>query len=201
MKIMFSKLIFVALIVVFSPVGAQPRQPFTSAPGAIPSPESMIRNSIQRIQAFIAEEAFAHPARVNAFLEREIAPAFDFYAMSALALGSLHYHVNAQQRQGVTNMVKRSFLQTLASNLGHYRGGRIGSIRIINTARPDKISVRLAIYVPGQYPTVIELRSALGPEGWKIIDVSANGVSAVAYYRNYIHSLAQKFGVAALPLE
>ena len=164
----------------------------------VPDPGNTIRQGVKRIQVFLATDALANPAQVQAFLEKEVAPGFDFTAMTQLILGPLNYHINEQQRQGVTVMVRQAFLKALGANLSSYRGGRVGSIRVTGNPDRGRVTARLAIYMPNQYPTAIELRIALGPKGWKIIDVSANGISAVAHYRNFVRSVVQRSGIEGL---
>jgi phospholipid transport system substrate-binding protein len=43
----------------------------------------------------------------------------------------------------------------------------------------------MGILRAGAYPTRIDFRFYRGESGWKIFDVSANGSSALAFYRQY----------------
>ena len=164
----------------------------------LPDPRQTIQQGAQQIQAFLATDASTDPAQVSSFLDKNVAPLFDFTAMSRSALGPLNYHVNNEQRQKITVMIQKRFLTALASNLSNYRGGKVTYMNVSGNLRSGRINVRLAIHLPKQYPTIIELRLARGTSDWKIIDVSANGVSAVAHYRNYVRSAAQRSGLESL---
>lgn len=164
----------------------------------LPDPRQTIQQGAQQIQAFLTTDASTDPAQTASFLDKNVAPLFDFTAMSRAALGPLNNHVNNQQRQKITTMIKNRFLTALASNLSNYRGGKVNYMNVSGNLRSGRINVRLAIYLPKQYPTIIELRLARGSADWKIIDVSANGVSAVAHYRNYVRSVAQRSGLESL---
>lgn len=161
-------------------------------------PRETIQQGVKRLQAFITSDAIANPAQVKVFMEKEVAQFFDFNAMAHLVLGPLNYRISAQQRQGATAMVKKAFLTAFAANLSNYRGGKVRYMNISGNLNHGKVYVRLAILLPNQYPNLVKLRYARGPNGWKIIDVSANGVSAVAHYRNYIRSVVQRSGIDAL---
>jgi len=171
--------------------------PFQSAE-QVPDPREDIQQGVKRLQAFISSDAMSDPAMVSVFLEKEIAPFFDFNKMSQMILGPLNYRMNTQQRQATGIMIKKSFLTALASNLSNYRGGKVEYMNINGSLGRGKITVRLAVYLPNEYPTVLELRFARSPLGWKIIDVSANGISAVAHYRNYVRSVVQRSGIEGL---
>jgi len=164
----------------------------------IPDPRDTISGAIKRIKAFLTTDDSTDPGKINAFIEKEVAPLFDFPAMTHVILGELNYKLSDKQRQGATTMVKRAFLSAVANNLADYRGGRVGNIRVSGRQEHGRLRVGMAIYLPNQYPTAIELRIALGPKGWKILDVAANGVSAVAHYRNYVRSVVQRSGVEGL---
>jgi len=140
----------------------------------------------------------ANPAQVRVFMEKEVAQFFDFNAMAHLVLGPLNYRISSQQRQGATAMIKKAFLTAFAANLSDYRGGKVKYLNISGNLNQGKVYVRLAIQLPNQYPSLVKLRFARGPNGWKIIDVSANGMSAVAHYRNYVRSVVQRSGLEAL---
>jgi phospholipid transport system substrate-binding protein len=180
------------------PVNQPTRSAYPASSQQIPDPRDTIRTSIQRIKAFLATDAHANADKINAFIEKEVAPTFDFVAMTRMIMGPLNYQMNDQQRRGVTTLIKRAFLSALANNLSQYRGGQVGNIRISGNPERGRVRAGLAIYMPNQYPTAIELRIALGPKGWKIIDVSANGISAVAHYRNYVRSVVQRSGLEGL---
>lgn len=168
----------------------------------VSDPKEIIRRGLQRIQLFLSANELADSAQIYTFLEKEIAPDFDFVTMTQLILGPLNYNINDQQRHGITMKIRRAFLTALASNLFHYRGGQVevDSVRLTSDTSRGMVSVRvrLLIYTHNQYPAAIELRIAPVPEGWKIIDVSANGLSAVAHYRNFVRSTIQRSGLEGL---
>ena len=204
MKLVVANITFLILFTGFNLAFAQApaKRPMQKAHSATeqqaPDPRSTVRQGVKRIQDFLATDAYIHPAKVSAFLDKEIAPMFDFDAMSQMSLGSLNYQLNAQQRKGVTRMVRKAFLKALASNLANYRGGHIGKLRVTGNSARGRLKVSLVIFRPDQYPTSLQLRLALSPKGWRAIDVSANGISAVAHYRNYIRSVVQRSGLDGL---
>jgi len=202
MKTALTTFVVIVLITAFQTASARtpagPQHSYQSPATQFSHPRETIQQGVKRLQAFIASDAMADPVRVKTFMEKEVAQFFDFHAMSHLILGPLNYRLNTQQRKGVTAMVKKAFLTALAANLSDYRGGKVDYVNVSGNLNLGKVYVTLAIHLPKQHPTIAKLRFAHGPGGWKIIDVSANGVSAVAHYRNYVRSVVQRSGVEGL---
>lgn len=178
--------------------GSRPANPFISHSQPVPDPRETIERGVDSIKAFLATDARTNPALVNQFIENKIAPLFDFNAMTNQILGPLNYRLTPLQRQGAILKVKRSFLSALAKNLVQYRGGDTRYLKVVGNLARGRVRVKLAVYRPDHYPTILELRIAHGPMGWKVIDVSADGLSAVAFYRNYVQSVIQRSGVDGL---
>jgi phospholipid transport system substrate-binding protein len=204
MKTALTAFAAIILITTFQPASAKastghssPQAFYNPASQAL-DPRETIQQGVKRLQAFITSDAIANPDQVRVFMEKEVAQFFDFNAMAHLVLGPLNYRISAQQRRGATAMIKKAFLSAFAANLADYRGGKVQYMNISGNLNRGKVYVRLAIQIPNQYPSLIKLRFARGPNGWKIIDVSANGISAVAHYRNYIRSVVQRSGPDAL---
>ena len=174
-----------------SPFFSQHRPP-------VPDPRDTIERGLDRIKAFLATSDQTNPVLINEFIEREVAPFFDFNTMTQQILGPLNYRLTPLQRQGAALKVKRSFLSALANNLAKYRGGDARYLKATGNLNRGRVRVRLAVFRPDTYPTILELRIAHGATGWKVVDVSADGVSAVAYYRNYVRSVVQRSGLDGL---
>ena len=204
MKTALTAFAAIILITTFQSASAQAptsnpsSQAFYNPATQAPHPRETIQQGVKLLQAFITSDAMANPAQVRVFMEKEVAQFFDFNAMAHLVLGPLNYRINSQQRQGATAMIKKAFLTAFAANLSDYRGGKVKYLNISGNLNQGKVYVRLAIQLPNQYPSLVKLRFARGPNGWKIIDVSANGMSAVAHYRNYVRSVVQRSGLEAL---
>jgi len=133
-----------------------------------------------------------------AFLEREIAPYFDFAYMSKWAAGPAYRRLNAPQRAALEDKIKRLFFHTLAHNL---KGQQRPEIRYF-APRPsrDGREVRLAVWVMESRapPIKLSFRFYLSPGGWKVFDVVANRNSAVLYYRGLIRRGLRRHGLAWL---
>ncbi|MDX1514507.1 MAG: ABC transporter substrate-binding protein [Gammaproteobacteria bacterium] len=182
-------------------VTAQSHAPGTAAtPGAyapLPAtPDQIIRQGIDRLTGFLIGVGNPDPPALVTFLEQEIAPYFDFDYMAQWAAGSLYRRLTPEQNGRLAYKLKHLFLDALARNLGTYarplpridvfpaRAGRTGNEATVDT----RVVTDTGLLVQ------LEFRFYWSNDGWKIYDVSANGASAVAFYRGYFSTLIRRYG-------
>lgn len=180
-----------------TPPGAAPVAPPAAAPQARPvappaeqqappaiNPIMQVRMSVDSLIAFMTQEPKPARPAIARFLDREIAPLFDFDYMTQMAAGRTYYRLNDSQRTAMADLMKRMFLTETTMKLMAYGGQNIHYQEPRISQDGTQAIVRIAVVDPYRYyPTRIELRVAQGPEGWKIIDVAANGQSAIMYFR------------------
>ncbi len=160
--------------------------------------QQIIQSGISRLQAFIQAASPNDPQQVRTFLDKEVAPYFDFQAMSRMIIGPLERQLTEEQKTNAQQLIKEQFIASFARNLLNYRGGHAQLMGVSGSERSGMMRVRVYIYRYQTYPTVVELRLGHGPEGWKIYDVAANGMSAISHFRNFLHSTIQRSGIEVL---
>ena len=184
--------------------GAQAVPDYASTVGAAPGPEAYaymggpgggarmdnpafaLRAGVDRLLAFLGNQQRPSEQALAGFLEREIAPFFDFEYMAESAGGRLFEQQDEQDRQAMIDAVKTSFLSKMAQKLGGYQDQQVRFLppRAGNDGRTAQVSV--AVLNPGRYPTRLDFRMYHNGEDWKVYDVAANGQSAIVHYRNQL---------------
>ncbi len=146
------------------------------------SPAAVAERGLDRLMAFL-EQSDGDLQKLGAFLNREIAPYFDFAYMARAAAGNLWQRMDEQQRRRLAARIKRQFLAALVERLGDYdrQSVRVVSQRLSPDGRTGVVTA--AIRNPGGYPARMDFRFYRSKDGWKVYDVSANGQSAVVHYR------------------
>ncbi len=121
--------------------------------------------------------------KLGAFLNKEIAPYFDFAYMARSAAGAMWRRMNERQKKRLASRIKRQFLATLVERLGSYdrQQIRVVSQRLSRDGHTGVVTT--AIRDPGGYPARLDFRFYRSKSGWKVFDVMANGQSAVVHYR------------------
>ncbi len=196
--------IAVFLIAVFTSLQTVTAAPYPAghpAPWAAPSadkidsanPASIVKAGVTKLTSFIKSGRAQNRELALAFMETEIEPYFDFKYMTRWAAGPAWRHMSPQQRAGMEQQLKTSFMNTLAQKLVTYTNQ---PIRYFTPRGQDSNDVRVRVWImqPDGIPTRLEFRFYRSDDGWKIFDVKAEGNSAVVYYRNQFRHLMQPEG-------
>lgn len=168
----------------------------TDAPPAPQQPDEIVREGITRLKQFVAAYQEPSPQQVANFLDTEIAPSFDFAYMARWAAGPYHRRLDEAQRQRFADILSHTFLTALGRNLGSYAR----PLPEINVSEPQPGRTKNETVVAANIAAYTNLEIKLlfrfywSPDGWKIFDVSANGASAVGYYRRYYVDLLRRHG-------
>lgn len=151
---------------------------------AAESPGTVLRRGMDALLAFLEQTPEFDRLKIAAFLESEISPFFDFAYMAQVAAGPMIRDMDEEQRLKLEGKLKELFLTALAERLGSYDQQRVVYLPPRRT-RGKIVTLSIAIEGAGPYPAQIDFRLHQTGGEWKVFDVSANGSSALAYYRDY----------------
>lgn len=184
-------LIVAALLILMAalPLQAAPHygygQPHMQAPQMEQAgPDQVLREGMGKLLKYLRQTDRPNQQAIDAFLQREIAPYFDFAYMSSWVAGPMNRRMNDRQRNELAQSVKQMLLTTLAERLTSYENQ---DVRFYPPRRvgQNEVKLRVAILQAGGYPANLDFRFYRGSEGWKVFDVAANGSSALTFYRQY----------------
>lgn len=184
-----------------APPSARAPAPRTEVPIALPpgpaaEASATLEEGMDKLLGYLAREEVPNRLQVAAFLDREIAPYFDFEAMADWVAGPASEGMNAEDKEAMAARLEADFLGTLASRLMDYRGQQIRMLPPRMGPR-GAVSVNVALLGAQNYPSKLEFRMYKSESGWRVYDVVANGQSAAAYYRVQFQRMA---GQAAAPV-
>jgi len=155
------------------------------------NPAMVLRDGINKLLAFMRSNSGNDEKAVAAFLEKEIAPYFDFTYMSRWISGPAHRQMGPSQRKAMEAQLKAQFLGALAQRLAGYDNQKVQFFRP-HRGRGNEVKVSVGILRPGTYPSKIDFRFYRGRDGWKVFDVAANGSSALVHYRQQFNRSQRK---------
>jgi phospholipid transport system substrate-binding protein len=158
-------------------------------------PDTLLREGITKLLRFLRSSDNPRPQQISAFLEREVAPYFDFSYMATWAAGPMNRDLNDQQRWELGQKIKQMLLGTLAKRLSSYDNQDVRFFRPRRVG-DNEVKVRVGILRSGGYPASLDFRFYRSETGWKVFDVTANGNSALAFYRTYFADQARSRGAA-----
>lgn len=172
-------------------------------PGYTPAPvtpDQVVRTGVDRLSGFLMGAQNPSPEAIRGFLEREIAPNFDFAYMARWAAGPMYRRLSSAQHARMAEVLKNLFLTALAKNLGTYARPlpRVDVYPARASADGNQAIVHTRVVGANGMFSRLNFRFYWNERGWRIFDVSANGASAVAYYRTYFAEMFKRYGPEAV---
>ncbi|MGI9332077.1 MAG: MlaC/ttg2D family ABC transporter substrate-binding protein [Gammaproteobacteria bacterium] len=163
-------------------------------------PHRIVRQGVDRLVGFLIGASDDRPDALQVFLDQTIAPHFDFAYMSRWAAGPLYRRLDNGQRTALESKLEISFMGALARNLGSFTRPipRIDVFRTRPGQRRGEARVPVRVVTDAGQIMRLEFRFYWSTSGWKIYDVTANGASAVAFYREYFGEMLRRRGPDAL---
>lgn len=172
-------------------------------PGYAPvlaTPDQVVRSGVDRLSGYLMGAQNPSPQAIRAFLDREIAPHFDFAYMARWAAGPMYRRLTPEQHVRMTATLKDLFLTALAKNLGTFARPlpRVDVYPARAAADGSQATVHARVVGAQGLLSGLNFRFYWNERGWRIFDVSANGASAVAYYRQYFGEMFRRYGPDAV---
>ena len=191
-------LFFLAMISITSNSLATINQPISNDPTLV------IKSTLKKITAFSTtsraletsgSSANSHRvAQLRNFIEKQIIPNFDFDNMSHWITGRFAKNMTEQDKIDFKRNLRETFLSSLAQHLGSFdaQNTRIQFHRA-RYRGDDEAFASATIYRPDRLPVRLDFRMRQAGKTWKIIDIRANGSSAVLYYRRHFMSQLRQY--------
>lgn len=176
-----------ALCVMFSH-NALAYNPYYAPPyQAQEDPVVTIQTALDKLKTFSANRRNINPILLRSFIENEIIPHFAFDQMTRWIAGPYARQMSPAALDELEQRVKQTFLASMAKHLGSFDADATRvNFRPAHYRSPTEATVTAMIYrQPGMRPDRLDFRMRAHNYSWKIIDVKANGTSAVLYYRKH----------------
>lgn len=153
------------------------------------SPVMALRSSVEKLTRFLASRP--NRGALQAYLHQEIVPWFDFDYMAEWAAGRRYQEMDERQQDDLAARIRESFLEKMVQKLARYSQQRAIFLPAQAEA-PGQLTLPIAIENPsGGYPSRLEFRLRQSELGWKVVDVSANGMSALLHYRQVFNEMSR----------
>ena len=180
---------FISLFVISSSSFANTPPTYTPS-----DPAYVIHTALDKITTFSSNSDKVRPVQLRGFIENEIIPHFDFDNMSHWITGRFADNMTDKDRAEFQRSLRETFLSSLAKHLGSFDANntRIRFYPARYRGR-DEAFVSTSIYRPETLPVRLDFRMKRVGTDWKIIDVKANGSSAVIYYRRHFMSQLRQY--------
>lgn len=149
-------------------------------------PAYVIYTTLEKITTFSSNSDKVSPVKLRGFIENEIIPHFDFDNMSHWITGRYARNMSDKDKAAFQRNLRETFLTSLSKHLGSF-DAKNTHVKFQKTRYrgPDESFVSTEVLRPDTMPVHLDFRMRREGDDWKIIDVKANGSSAVLYYRRH----------------
>ena len=157
-------------------------------------PAYIIQTTLSKITTFSSNSNKVNPIKLRGFIENEIIPHFDFNNMSHWITGRYANNMTDSDKSDFQRSLRETFLSSLAKHLGSFDAMNT-RIRFYPARyrSSNEAFVSTSIYRPNTLPVRLDFRMKRESKDWKIIDIKANGSSAVLYYRRHFVSQLRQY--------
>ena len=157
-------------------------------PVSTQSPAELLEHSIKKVLNYLARPKDASLEQITGFLKREITPNFDFKYMARWVAGRYYKLMSPQQQQQFTENFSELFITTFVQKLSNYKKYPpiVDNFRSKRTGEKEALASARILRENGT-SIQVDFKFLKTQRGWKVVDVKANGVSALFYYRNFFN--------------
>jgi phospholipid transport system substrate-binding protein len=175
--------------------------PALSAVGQEMTPEELVRKVTADVLDSIKSDRQLQAGdrrKTLALAEQKILPHVDFREAAQLAMGKSWSTATPAQQDQITNEFRSMLVRIYSNAIDVYRGQTMKVLPVRLPPGATEVTVRNQYLREGRPPVAVEYAMKKTPEGWKIYDISVEGVSLVLTYRAEFESITRNSGIAGL---
>jgi phospholipid transport system substrate-binding protein len=164
------------------------------------APDALVKRTTDEILALLKndKELRANSNKLTALVDEKVLPHFNFSRMTMLAVGRAWRDANPQQQQSLVREFRSLLVRTYSTAIETYREQSIDVKPLQAKPGDAEVTVRTQINQPGGQPIPMDYRMEKTPQGWKVFDVTVEGVSIVTTYRSTFTTEVNRGGIDGL---
>ena len=164
------------------------------------APDALVRKTTDEIIGQIRKdkELVSNSRKLLDLVDAKVLPHFNFTRMTMLAVGRPWRDASATQREQLVKQFRTLLVRTYSTALEQYSNQTIDVKPATMKAEDAETTVRTQINQSGGPPIPMDYRMEKTPQGWKVFDVTVEGVSIVTTYRSSFAAEVSKTGIDGL---
>ena len=164
-------------------------------------PDELVKNTTQEVITVIKQDKDIQAgdrAKIYALVEEKVLTHFDFRRMSQLAMGKNWRQATPEQQEAIIKEFRSLLVRTYAVSLSQYRDQKI-EIKPTKLEPDAKDATVKSLFIQsGREPVTVDYLMYKIPAGWKVFNITVEGVSLVENYRSTFNDQVRKNGVDGL---
>ena len=172
-----------------------------TAAAAETTPDVLARTTTQEVLTLLKtdkEIQNGNLKKIYELVEAKVLPNFDFNRMTQLVVGKYWPGATPQQKQLLVSEFRNLLVRTYATSLTAFSNQSVDFKPFIMKPEDDDVTVKSEIKQPGGQPIRIDYSMYKTSFGWKVYDVTIDGVSLVTNYRASFASTIRQSGIDGL---
>ncbi len=163
-------------------------------------PEELVRKVTADVLETVKsdKELLGDRKRALALAEQKVLPHVDFREAAQLAVGKIWWKATPAQQERIVTEFRGLLIRIYSNALDTYRGQTMQVMPVRMAAGATETTVRNRYLKPGAPPVPVEYAMKKTPEGWKIYDITVEGVSLVLTYRSEFEQITRVSGIDGL---
>lgn len=165
------------------------------------SPDVLAQATTQEVLAILKQDRDiqnGNQRKVYQLVETKILPIFDFNRMTQLVIGKHWPRATAKQKQDLVTEFRNLMVRTYSSSLMAFNNQTVDFKPLGMKPGDTDVTVRSEIRQPGGQPIPINYSMYKTSFGWKVYDVTIDGVSLVTNYRSSFSNTIRQNGIDGL---
>lgn len=165
------------------------------------APDELVKNTTQEVITVIKQDKDIQSgdrSKIYALVEEKVLTHFDFRRMSQLAMGKNWRQATPEQQDALIKEFRSLLVRTYAVSLSQYRDQKI-EVKPVKLETDAKDATVKSLFIQsGREPVTVEYLMHKIPAGWKVFNITVEGVSLVENYRSTFNDQIRKNGIDGL---
>ena len=164
-------------------------------------PEELVRKVTQDVlDAIRSDKQLAAGDRQKALklAEEKVLPLIDFEEAARLAVGRAWAQATPEQRKKLVEEFRKMLVRTYSNAISAYEGQTMQVLPVRMKPGDTEVTVHNQYIRAGGTPLPVDYQMHKTDQGWKIYDITVEGVSLVLTYRSEFDAVVKQSGIDGL---
>ena len=165
------------------------------------APDQLVQKITDEVLAAVKSDkdlAAGDKQKALKLAEEKVLPYIDFEHATRLAVGRAWRQATPEQQKKLVSEFRSMLVRTYSNGIGAYQGQTLKVLPSRGKQDPEDTSVRTQFVRPGGQPLPIDFAMRKTNEGWKVYDITVEGVSLVLTYRSEFDAVVKQEGIDGL---
>ena len=165
------------------------------------TPDALVKLTSQDVLAIVKQDKdiqSGNQKKIYELVDAKVLPHFDFTHMTTLAVGRHWKTATPTQQQALVKEFRALLVRTYSSSLATYKNQTIDYKPLKSQPGDTDVTVKTQVLQSGGQPIPIDYSMEKTAAGWKVYDITVDGVSLVINYRSSFANEIRQSGIDGL---